>query len=80
MQTKGKLPFFSPLLHYLRILSLLVNCMKGACLVVFQLGANAILAVSLAVCKAGASVKKIPLYKVHWVCFPVVDSFRICFT
>ncbi|GJY02501.1 enolase [Tanacetum coccineum] len=27
------------------------------------LGANAILAVSLAVCKAGASVKKIPLYK-----------------
>ena len=30
----------------------------------FQLGANAILAVSLAVCKAGASVKKIPLYKV----------------
>lgn len=30
----------------------------------FQLGANAILAVSLAVCKAGATVKKIPLYKV----------------
>ena len=30
----------------------------------FQLGANAILAVSLAVCKAGAAVKKIPLYKV----------------
>ncbi|KAL6127840.1 hypothetical protein ACLB2K_071201 [Fragaria x ananassa] len=28
-----------------------------------QLGANAILAVSLAVCKAGAIVKKIPLYK-----------------
>ncbi|KAH7512100.1 hypothetical protein FEM48_Zijuj12G0054700 [Ziziphus jujuba var. spinosa] len=28
-----------------------------------KLGANAILAVSLAVCKAGASVKKIPLYK-----------------
>ncbi|KAH9674852.1 Enolase [Citrus sinensis] len=28
-----------------------------------QLGANAILAVSLAVCKAGAHVKKIPLYK-----------------
>ncbi|RZS22529.1 hypothetical protein BHM03_00055318 [Ensete ventricosum] len=29
-----------------------------------KLGANAILAVSLAVCKAGASVKKIPLYQV----------------
>ncbi|KAK9104673.1 hypothetical protein Scep_021517 [Stephania cephalantha] len=28
-----------------------------------RLGANAILAVSLAVCKAGASVKKVPLYK-----------------
>ncbi|KAK6942665.1 Enolase, C-terminal TIM barrel domain [Dillenia turbinata] len=28
-----------------------------------KLGANAILAVSLAVCKAGASIKKIPLYK-----------------
>uniref|UniRef100_A0A453JGB8 phosphopyruvate hydratase n=1 Tax=Aegilops tauschii subsp. strangulata TaxID=200361 RepID=A0A453JGB8_AEGTS len=28
-----------------------------------KLGANAILAVSLAVCKAGASVKKIPLYQ-----------------
>ena len=30
----------------------------------FQLGANAILAVSLAVCKAGAAVKNLPLYKV----------------
>jgi len=30
-----------------------------------QLGANAILAVSLAVCKAGAAVKNIPLYKVY---------------
>lgn len=30
-----------------------------------QLGANAILAVSLAVCKAGAMVHKIPLYKVY---------------
>ena len=29
-----------------------------------KLGANAILAVSLAVCKAGAMVKKIPLYQV----------------
>ncbi|KAK9094813.1 hypothetical protein Scep_026282 [Stephania cephalantha] len=28
-----------------------------------KLGANAILAVSLAVCKAGASVKNVPLYK-----------------
>lgn len=33
-------------------------------LLIFQLGANAILAVSLAVCKAGALVKKIPLYQV----------------
>ena len=33
-------------------------------LVCVQLGANAILAVSLAVCKAGAAVNKIPLYKV----------------
>ncbi len=32
--------------------------------VLFQLGANAILSVSLAVCKAGAGVKKIPLYQV----------------
>ncbi|KAJ0443081.1 putative phosphopyruvate hydratase [Helianthus annuus] len=32
-----------------------------------KLGANAILAVSLAVCKAGASVKNIPLYKVTHV-------------
>lgn len=30
-----------------------------------QLGANAILAVSLAVCKAGAAVKKTPLYQVE---------------
>lgn len=33
--------------------------------VLFQLGANAILAVSLAVCKAGASALNIPLYKVN---------------
>ena len=33
-------------------------------LFVFQLGANAILAFSLAFCKAGAAVKRIPLYKV----------------
>eukprot|EP00257_Ricinus_communis_P027213 XP_025014627.1 enolase isoform X1 [Ricinus communis] len=32
-----------------------------------KLGANAILAVSLAVCKAGASVKKIPLYQVYFL-------------
>lgn len=31
-----------------------------------QLGANAILAVSLAVCKAGAAVRNVPLYKVYW--------------
>ncbi|KAG4930552.1 hypothetical protein JHK84_047538 [Glycine max] len=33
----------------------------------FMLGANAILAMSLVVCKAGAAVKKIPLYKYHYV-------------
>lgn len=31
-----------------------------------QLGANAILAVSLAVAKAGAGVKGVPLYQVSW--------------
>ncbi|KAK9094805.1 hypothetical protein Scep_026274 [Stephania cephalantha] len=44
-----------------------------------KLGANAILAVSLAVCKAGASVKKVPLYKGaptnHVADFEHVDSF-----
>ncbi|KAJ0620340.1 putative phosphopyruvate hydratase [Helianthus annuus] len=43
-----------------------------------KLGANAILAVSLAVCKAGASVKKIPLYKLetrHWCC--LVPAFNV---
>ncbi|KVI07194.1 Enolase [Cynara cardunculus var. scolymus] len=38
------------------------SCIKNTHLPVGQLGANAILAVSLAVCKAGAYVKKIPLY------------------
>ncbi len=41
-----------------------LNHMNLMLLLVFQLGANAILAVSLAVCKAGAAVNKIPLYKV----------------
>ncbi len=42
--------------------------------VLFQLGANAILSVSLAVCKAGAGVKKIPLYQVGSLtpCSPVL--------
>ena len=42
-----------------------------------QLGANAILAVSLAVCKAGAIVKNIPLYK---VCddFSLIYNFIYC--
>ncbi|KAK9160107.1 hypothetical protein Syun_006448 [Stephania yunnanensis] len=44
-----------------------------------KLGANAILAVSLAVCKAGASMKKVPLYKGaptnHVADFEHVDSF-----
>lgn len=50
---------------------LLFTCLSGISLtatslcVFFQLGANAILAVSLAVCKAGAHVKGIPLYKVY---------------
>lgn len=36
-----------------------------------KLGANAILAVSLAVCKAGAMVKKIPLYQVYQMLPPL---------
>ncbi|KAK9087764.1 hypothetical protein Syun_030158 [Stephania yunnanensis] len=44
-----------------------------------KLGANAILVVSLAVCKARASVKKVPLYKGastnHVADFEHVDSF-----
>ena len=44
----------------------------------FQLGANAILAMSLVVCKAGAAVKKIPLYK---VCeFFLLCSWWVVFT
>lgn len=49
------------------------------CTCTFQLGANAILAVSLAVCKAGASVLNIPLYKVG--CFPftkLLDTLLLC--
>lgn len=38
-----------------------------------KLGANAILGVSLAVCKAGAAKKGVPLYK--YVCF---KSFYLC--
>ncbi|XP_058089466.1 uncharacterized protein LOC131236357 [Magnolia sinica] len=33
-------------------------------LLMFVLGVNAILAISLAICKAGASLKKIPLYQI----------------
>lgn len=55
---RSGLPKFQIYMHvYLGVYLLAFN-------VVFQLGANAILAVSLAVCKAGAHVKKIPLYKV----------------
>ncbi|KAL8217662.1 hypothetical protein R6Q57_021035 [Mikania cordata] len=39
------------------------GCVFDNFLLCQQLGANAILAVSLAVCKAGALVKRIPLYK-----------------
>lgn len=35
-------------------------------MLIVQLGANAILAVSLAVCKAGAGVLKTPLYQVSF--------------
>lgn len=45
-------------------------------LMFFQLGANAILAVSLAVCKAGAAVKKVPLYQVRFQC----DFLQLKFT
>ncbi|KAK9099425.1 hypothetical protein Syun_026470 [Stephania yunnanensis] len=38
-----------------------------------RLGANVILTVSLAVCKAGASVKKVPLYKFCNVCILLVS-------
>jgi len=46
----------------------------------FQLGANAILAVSLAVCKAGALAKKIPLYKVCEVSVTIVSILLACFS
>lgn len=42
-----------------------------------QLGANAILAVSLAVCKAGASIKKIPLYQVCKLLMLIITYFPI---
>ncbi|EMS64258.1 Enolase 2 [Triticum urartu] len=41
-----------------------------------KLGANAILAVSLAVCKAGASVKKIPLYQEFMILPTGAASFK----
>lgn len=47
-------------------------------LFILQLGANAILAVSLAVCKAGALVKKIPLYQVYLV-LEIVITFPVNF-
>ncbi|KAG4947361.1 hypothetical protein JHK82_043571 [Glycine max] len=39
--------------------------LKNTCTRNFRLGANAILAVSLAVSRAGATVLKVPLYKVQ---------------
>lgn len=48
-------------------------------LFILQLGANAILAVSLAVCKAGALVKKIPLYQVYLV-LEIVITFPVNFS
>lgn len=42
-----------------------------------QLGANAILAVSLAVCKAGAVVNGIPLYKVERACINKLVPSRL---
>jgi hypothetical protein len=44
-----------------------------------KLGANAILAVSLAVCKAGAMVKKIPLYQVCWTLWAELQSGQLSF-
>ncbi|RLN30016.1 enolase 2 [Panicum miliaceum] len=41
-----------------------------------KLGANAILAVSLAVCKAGASIKKIPLYQEFMILPTGAASFK----
>lgn len=40
-----------------------------------KLGANAILAVSLAVAKAGAGVKKVPLYQ---VCSSILIHMFVC--
>ncbi|KAG4950219.1 hypothetical protein GLYMA_15G235300v4 [Glycine max] len=39
--------------------------LKNTCTRNFRLGANAILAVSLAVSRAGATILKVPLYKVQ---------------
>lgn len=62
VQAKGIFILFT----YILVFDLLL--IKTADCVGFQLGANAILAVSLAVCKAGAAVKNIPLYKVLCCC------------
>lgn len=65
VQAKGIRVFY---FIYLYILVFNLLLIKTADCVGFQLGANAILAVSLAVCKAGAAVKNIPLYKVLCCC------------
>lgn len=44
-----------------------------------KLGANAILAVSLAVCKAGAAVLNIPLYKVYILHYNIFINHRLSF-
>jgi hypothetical protein len=75
--------FMCMLLHSTMVLSSFLNIPFAPTLlmfVLFQLGANAILSVSLAVCKAGAGVKKIPLYQVGSLtpCSPVLLVLLIC--
>lgn len=82
MQAKGAIPDC-----FCNFFVVSVNHTNLMLFVMVQLGANAILAVSLAVCKAGAAVKKIPLYQVHQshvlnyvlvlVC-SVIEFFRCC--
>lgn len=78
VQTKG-INFFESILSTYEYVT--HSCIKVANFIVMQLGANAILAVSLAVCKAGASVKKIPLYKVciQTICFKLNRTFYYYF-
>lgn len=68
---KVVLPYATSLFVWLLFVNKRFSCKK--------LGANAILAVSLAVCKAGAAVLNIPLYKVlAGLIYFVIYCFYIC--